>query len=217
VEALGLAVPDQVQVPQLDGAALLDDRRRRPPHGLDPVGQVLGVGHRGRQAHEAHVGRRVDDHLLPHRPPVLVPQVVDLVEYDEAQPVEGGRPGVDHVPEHLGGHDHGRGLAGDGVVPREQAHPVRAVPAGEVAELLVGQGLERRRVERLAPLGQGLRHGVLGDDGLARARGCRHQHVPSLVQGVEGLDLKVVELERVRLGELLAVHGRPLIASAGGR
>ena len=50
---------------------------------------------------------------------------------------------------------------------------MRAVAPGQVGVLLVRQRLDRCRVEGLAALGQGLGHGVLGDDGLARARWAR--------------------------------------------
>ena len=52
-----------------------------------------GVADRRRQAHQPHVHREVDDHLLPHRPAVGVLQEVHLVEHDEPEVVErrGGR------------------------------------------------------------------------------------------------------------------------------
>ena len=55
------------------------------PDGADPVGQLLGVGHRRRQAHQVDPGGGVDDDLLPDRAPVGVLQVVDLVEDHVAQ------------------------------------------------------------------------------------------------------------------------------------
>ena len=88
VGLLALAVTDQVEVAQLDRPPLLEHQPRRAPHGGEPVGQLLGVRHGGRQAHERHRGRQVDDHLLPHRAAVGVLQVVDLVEHDEAQAVQ---------------------------------------------------------------------------------------------------------------------------------
>ena len=119
------------------------------PDGADPVGQLLGVGHRRRQAHQVHPVRGVDDDLLPHRAPVGVLQVVDLVEDHVAQPVEGRRGGVDHVAQHLGGHHHHRRVAVDGVVPGQQADRLGAVAADQLPVLLVGQGLQRGGVEGL--------------------------------------------------------------------
>ena len=46
VQVLGLPVSDEIEVVQLDGPALLDDGRGVTPHGLDPVGELLGVRHR---------------------------------------------------------------------------------------------------------------------------------------------------------------------------
>ena len=121
VEALGRAVAHQVEVLEAHGPRVLHDGRRRAPHGRHPVGQLVGVRHGGRQAHQPHPVGQVDDHLLPHRAAVGVLQEVDLVEDDHAEVAQ--RPGaaVDHVAQHLGGHDHDRGVAVDGVVAGEQA------------------------------------------------------------------------------------------------
>ena len=84
-----------------------------------------------------------------------------------------------------------------------------AVGGDELAVLLVGQGLERRRVEGLAAGRQGPVHGVVGHQGLARAGRGGHQHRVARVEGVEGLVLEVVEgegqvgLELRRPGRLL--------------
>ena len=102
----------------------------RPAHRRDPVGQLLGVRHRGRQAHQPHVGGQVDDHLLPHRAAVGVLEVVHLVEHDERRPSSAGDAGVDHVAQHLGGHHHDRRVAVDRVVAGEQADAVGAVARG---------------------------------------------------------------------------------------
>ena len=195
MDVLRLAVPHHVEVAQADGPALLDDRLRLAPHRLDPVGELLGVGHRGRQADEVDLGGEVDDDLLPHRPPVGVLEVVDLVEDDVAQPVQRRRGGVDHVAQDLGGHDHHRRLAVDGVVTGEKPDAGGAVGPHQVAVLLVGERLERRRVEDLAPLGQRLLHGVLRHHCLARPGGGGHQHRAAGVEGVEGPHLEVVEGE----------------------
>jgi hypothetical protein len=214
VEPLAVLVPHQVEVTQLDRPAVLDDDLGRPPHGGDPVGQLLGVGHRGRQAHQADLRGEVDDHLLPHRASVGVLEVVDLVEDDVAQAGEGGRAGVDHVAEHLGGHHHRGGVPVDRVVPGEQAHRPGAVDAGQVAELLVRERLDRAGVERLAAAVEGQLHRVLRHHRLARSRGCRHQHRPALVEGVEGPHLERIEREVVP-GQQggTGVHGVPAQAA----
>ena len=128
----------------------------------------------------------MDDHLFPHRPPVGVLEVVDLVEDDVAEPVERRRGGVDHVAQDLGGHDHHRRFAVDRVVAGEEPDPGGAVGPDQVAVLLVRQRLERRRVEDLAPLGQRLLHGVLRHHRLARPGRGGHQHGTAGIECVEG-------------------------------
>ena len=94
------------------------------------VGDLLGVRHRRREAHERRPRRgEVDDHLLPHRAAVAVLEVVHLVEHDVAEAVERGRRRVDHVAQHLGGHHHDRRVAVDRVVAGEQPDARRAVDA----------------------------------------------------------------------------------------
>ncbi len=47
-------------------------------HLADPAAQVVWVGDRRGHGHQLHVGRAVDDRLLPHAAPVRVAQVVHL-------------------------------------------------------------------------------------------------------------------------------------------
>ena len=208
VETLAVALPHHVEVAQLDGTPLLDDGCGGAPDRLDPVGELLGVGHRGREAHQVHVGRAVDDDLLPHRAAVGVLEVVDLVEHHVAQALQGRRPGVDHVAQDLGRHHDHRRLAVDGVVPREQPHPAGSVQGHQVGVLLVGQGLEGRGVEGLPSREQGSGHGVFGHDRLARSGGGGDEHGPSGVEGVQRLDLVGVEGEAQRGHE--GLPGTPL-------
>ena len=130
VELVGAPLPDEVEVLELDRAVLLDDRRGarrapsrsrpRPPRRSTPSPR----GTRG------HLGREVDDDLLPHRPAVAVLEVVHLVEHDVAQALERGRRRVDHVAQHLGGHHHDRCVAVDRVVAGEQTDACAAVARG---------------------------------------------------------------------------------------
>ena len=126
-----------------------------------------------------------------------------LVQDDHLQALQRRAVLVEHVAEDLGGHDHDGSLGVDRVVSGQETDPGLAVPAPEVSELLVRQGLEGRRVEGLPMVGQGPFHGELGDDGLARAGGCRHQHGLPGLQRLGGPDLVVVQGERVSLGEAL--------------
>ena len=68
---------------------------------------------------------------------------------------------------------------------------VGAVPPHEVGVLLVGQGLDRRRVERLAPRRQGEVDGELADDGLAGPGGRRDEHAATGLHRLAGLHLEV--------------------------
>ena len=67
----------------------------------------------------------------------------------------------------------------------------------EVAELLVGKGLQRCRVEGLAVEREGALHGVLGHDRLAGPRGRSHQHGLPGGQRPDRLLLEAVEGEGI--------------------
>ena len=86
--AVGAALADHVQVHELDRPPLLDDRLGLAPHGLHPGRDLLGVRDGRRQRDDRDLGREMDDHLLPHRAPGGILQVVDLVEHGVAQAVE---------------------------------------------------------------------------------------------------------------------------------
>ena len=198
-------VVDEVAVVEADRAAQLDDRRRRAADGLDPRRQLGRVADRRRQADQPDVRREVDDDLLPHRAAVGVLQEVHLVEHDETEVVERRRAGVDHVAQHLGRHHDDRGVAVDGVVAGQQADPAGAVALAEVAELLVGERLQRCRVERPPAVPAGRLDAVLGDHRLAAAGRRGDDDVVSGVERVERLELEVVERERVAADDLGAV------------
>ena len=103
------------------GSPLGDDRPGLAPDRLEPLAELLGVRHGGRQRRHGHRLGEVDDHLLPHRAAGPVGEVVDLVHDHEPEPDQGPRPGVEHVAEHFGGHhDHGR-LSVDARVAGEEA------------------------------------------------------------------------------------------------
>ncbi len=191
----GLGVLHQVPVVEGDGPFVLDDHRRGAAHRADPVGQLGRVGDRGRQAHEAHRRRKVDDDLLPHRAAVGVLEVVDLVEHDPLEALQGRGAAVDHVAEHLGGHHHHLGVAVDRRVARQQPDPVGAVEAHEVVVLLVRERLDGGRVEGPATRGERHRHRMLGHHRLARAGGGADEDRPAGVDGLDGLELESVEGE----------------------
>ena len=93
------------------------------------------------------------------------------------------RVGVDHVPQHLGGHHHHRRLGVDAGVAGQQADVGRAVPADQVGVLLVRQRLDRGGVERLAAPLQGQPDRELADDRLAGPGRRGDQHARSRPPG----------------------------------
>ena len=197
-------VVDVVEVVELHRPAILDHGTGGPADGLDPVGELDGVAHRRREAHQLHVVREVDDDLLPHGAPIRVLQVVHLVEHHHGEVVEFTLR-VDHVAQHLGGHHHRRGVAVDRVVTGEQTDAGVTVDLGEVVELLVRERLDRSGVERPPPVAECRRDAVLGDHRLAAPCRRRDDHVLAGVERVDRLDLEAVEREVVASEDRLAV------------
>ena len=209
-EQVEQALADHDVLVERHRAALLDDRRGVAAHRLQPLAELLGVRHRGRQRDQGHRLREVDDHLLPDGAPRAVGEVVHLVHHHEAEPEQGPRPGVQHVAQHLGRHHHDRRLAVDHVVAGQQADLLGAVAVDEVVELLVRQRLDRRGVEALAAGRQRQVHRELADHRLAGAGGRRDQHAVAVLDAPAGLDLERVEREGVRRREV-AQHGMALV------
>ena len=174
-----------------------DDHLGVAAHGVEPVAELLGVRHRRRQRDQPHGLREVDDDLLPHRAAEAVGEVVHLVHHDVAESAQRRRVGVEHVAEHLGGHHDDAGVAVDVGVAGQQADLVDAVDVLQLAELLVRQGLDRRRVERLVAVRSAHRevHRELADDRLAGAGGSGDQHAAALFEGAASGQLERVERE----------------------
>lgn len=193
--------PGQHVLPERDGPLLGDDHLGVAAHGVQPVAELLRVGHGRRQGDQGDGRGQVDDHLFPDGAPEAVGEVVHLVHHHVPEAVQRLGARVEHVPQDLGGHDDDRGVRIDAVVPGEQADLVGAVAADQVGELLVGQRLDRRGVEALAALLQGEVHGELADDRLARAGRGRDEHALPGLQRLARLDLVRVETEVVHLAE----------------
>jgi hypothetical protein len=162
---------DQHVLPERNRPVLLEHDRRVAADGDQPVAELLRVAHRRRQRDQAHALRKVDDHLFPHGTAEPVGQVVDLVHDDVAETPQRRRTGVEHVAQNLGRHDDDGRLTVDGVVAGEQADRVGAVAADEIGVLLVGQRLDRSRVEALLALGEREMDRELADHRLARPVG----------------------------------------------
>ncbi len=204
-------------LPQRDRPVLGDDHPGAAADGVQPVAELLGVGHgRGERDQGDGLGE-VDDDLLPDRAAEAVGEVVDLVHDHVAEAVEGAGARVEHVAEHLGGHHHHRGVAVDAVVAGEQADLGGAVALDQVAVLLVRQRLDRGGVEALPPAPQGQVDGEFADDGLAGSGGSGDQDALARLQGAAGLQLEVVQREVVQLLEAVQGGGLLLGPAAGGR
>ena len=193
--------------------SLLDEGVGVAAHRLQPLAELLGVGHRRRQGDQRHRLGQVDDDLLPDRAARAVGEVVDLVHHDVPEPRQRAGAGVQHVAEHLGGHHHDRRLAVHRHVAGEEPDPVGAVAGDEVVVLLVGQRLDRRGVEALAAGLQGQVDGELPHDRLARAGRGRDEHAAPLLDDVARAPLELVERELVLPGE--RVEDRVRASSAG--
>ncbi len=218
VEQVEHPLADQHVLPQRHRPVFADHHPGLAAHGDQPVGELLGVGHGGRQRHQRHRLRQVDDHLFPDRATEPVGQVVHLVHDHVAQVTQGVRAGVEHVAQHLGGHHHDRGVPVDRVVAGEQADLVRPVLLDQVVVLLVGQRLDRRRVEALAPLGQREMDRELAHHRLASPGRSAHQHPTALLQGLAGVPLERVELEAQPLDEVAeGRHAGVLLGPPAGR
>ena len=118
---------------------------------------------------------------------------MDLIENDIVHVFEALRIFQDQVPEDLGGHDKQLGLGIHRDIARVNADHSLAETFAEVAEFLVGKGLDRRRVnDAFAQLHGGLDR-VFRDKGLATAGRRCHDKGFSLVNRLDCFFLKKVE------------------------
>ena len=188
-------------VGERDGTLRVLDGGNRAVHDGDPVRDLLHVGDGGGEPDELHVLRRVDDDLFPDGAATLVAHIVALVQHDIGEVAKAAR--VEHVAQDLRRHDEDGRARVDLHVAGEDADGVPAVRAREVAELLVRERLERRRVGDAPPaLERGLDR-VLRHEGLARAGRRGDEHGLAGFEGADGVDLERVEREREASGETL--------------
>ncbi len=127
---------------------------------------------------------------------------MDLVHDDEPEIEQRAGAGVEHVAQDLGGHDDDGRLAIDGVVAGEEPDVARAVAIDEVGELLVGQRLDRRRVEALAAGGQRDVDSELADQRLAGPCGRGDEHAVTGLDRFTCVHLEWVEREVVQLPKI---------------
>ncbi len=166
-----------------------------PRIDANPRSEILGVGHRGREADEGHRWRAQDEDLFPHTPAIGVLEEVDLIEHHHREGRQVRRFGEQHVPEDLSGHDDDGRTGVDHGIARQEANRCRAVLSDELSVLLVRQCLEGCRVETGLAVSEGLVNGVGGDEGLSRTCWSGHEHVGAPIEGIHGLFLERIGWE----------------------
>ena len=193
-------------------------------HLLDPVLQLLSVGHGGGEGKKLHRAWAVDDGFFPDGAPLAVVHVVALIEDHRLHPRQGIVQlalAVEHVAEDLRGHHHHRRLPIQGQIPREQTHPFGAERGAKIPQLLVGEGLEGGGVEDPPAMGQCPVDGVFPDQGFAGAGGGAHHQRLALIDGGQGLLLEGIQGEGKQPGRIQIVHrqagaGCPTVSSMSG-
>ena len=159
-------------------------QRRRPALGVHDVARVavqlrhpprhlVRVGERRREQHVARAVRQQDEGLLDGPAARCAAEHVHLVEDDPLDLAHQSRAGEDLQPQYLGGHDEAARVLVDGDVARDEADV--AEEQLQLAVLLVGQRLDRRRVDHALAVPERRGDGVLGTDGLPRRGVGGHQ------------------------------------------
>ena len=179
------------------------------PHGVVDDGDLAAralaqvpheegdVAQRGRQQHHLRLGQLQEGHL-PGPSALRVGVVVELV-HDDAVHVHVLALAQGLISQDLRGAADDRGGGVDGGVPGDHADVVRPEQAHQLEELLTDQGLERRRVVRASPTGQGDGVGGQRDHRLARTRRGGGNDVAALQDLRERLVLVRVEGTASRL------------------
>ena len=159
--------------------------------GDQPIGNFPGIAHGGRKQQQGDARGKVDHGLFPHHAALLISQKVGLIQDHE---IGGQRFPAVHgivklIAQDLGGSHDDRGMGVLLAVAGQDAHLLGAEMGGELNQLGVGQGFERRGIPGPAALVEDPRHGLQGNPGLACTGGGADQTV-SLSQGFQGLELE---------------------------
>ena len=93
--------------------------------------------------------RQVQDDFLPDRTAGGIRKEVDFIHDHVGKPIQRGRIRVDHIPQHLGGHDDDFGIGVDRDIASEQTNGIIAVLSNEVVVFLVAQRLNRGGIKAL--------------------------------------------------------------------
>ena len=213
---------DEVVERQRHGPLGVGDQADRPVRAADPGRDLVGVVDRRREADELDVIRTEDDRFFPGRAALGIGEIVNLVEDDGIDVVQVPRRLQEHVAQYLGRHDHDAGIPILRDVAGEQADLV-AVDRAQIAIFLVGERLDRRRVDDAASPLKRFPDAELGDHGLAGAGWSRDHHGVAGEQRLDGLTLERIERERVvrfklcdRVVELVEAAGKRRIGNEGG-
>ena len=169
----------------------------------DPLGELLGVGDRRREEHVSHGVRKEVNRLFPDDAALEISHVMNLVEDDPTNLAHDLAAAVQHRAKHLRGHDETRRALVDDGVAGHQAHVAELVL--ELPELLVGERLERGRVDDALAVSERHRDGVLGHDGLPRGSMRGDHHALALFHHLDRFLLERVQSEGVHLGGILLV------------
>ena len=183
-----------------------------------PVDEVHGVAHGGREQEQPHVRRQQSQGQLPDDAAFRVVEAVELVHHHGRGALE-IELAVQEAIEQDFGHDYEHG--GRGVLAAIAGHQadVGGLEAPfdgallHLAELLFGQGDQRRSVVRLLTGVQGFVEGRFGDQRLAHARRRTDQHaLIGREPGEEGVFLDFIGRE----GELVEIAACQFVAGRGG-
>ena len=187
------AVTDHHVLPQGHRTVLRNDNVRAAAHRIQPRAELLNVRHRSRQRNDVHMLRKVNNRLFPHRATETVRQVVHLIHDHIAQAGQRGRVGVEHVAQHLGGHDDHGCFRINARIAGEQTHVILTVRAHKVVVLLVAQRLNRGRVERLHAAAQRQVDTELTHNGLTGTRRRGNEDGAVRLHGGTRLTLKIIQ------------------------
>lgn len=189
-----------------DRAEITEHQLSRPVHALDPISQLASIGDCGRQRHQLHRWRAVNDRFLPDGSTLGIIHVMALIEDYRLHVSQGVislvRFRIEHVAKNLGGHHDHLGLPVDAQVPGHQTNVIGSELLAEIPQLLVGQRLQWRGVEHLLAMGNGSVDGVFTHQGLARPRRRTDHNRMALIEGIDGLELKIIQREGEHLLEV---------------
>ena len=136
---------------------------------------------------------KVNNRLFPHRATETVRQVVHLIHDHIAQAGQRGRVGVEHVAQHLGGHDDHGCFRVNARIAGEQTHVILTVRAHKVVVFLVAQRLNGGRVERLHAAAQRQVDTELTHNGLTGTRRRGNEDGAVRLHGGTRLTLKIIQ------------------------